>query len=411
MKKIALLSCTSNGGKTYLDYLKNVLTYLLEIYNNTPPQQKLCQIDFFQLNGEMMDVGLTISETENYLQYKVKAINNQTDFFKLFNYDVVFFNQPFLIPYFPDKVFCVNILHGNALMPSQPQENYFSWLAYQDAFICPSDSVLKACYDELTVCREKHNNKFENLVYNQKRSHIRKTFVAKTQPIKQENFFNINDYKNVDKDNLTIAIFPTAPQIIGNDVSLFNSFNLIIESIAKNFPTTKIIFRSHAINFYKNDNGEYISHINGLAKAVQKLEQIIPNFYVDTFKKSSSEFFNQCDILITDGSSGGVSFLLNKAMPPIYYIPRNVVKTKINVHNFVALQKDKVLFAHSIKELIKQINHCINLTKEQRINYFNNYCENDLFLEVDTKQVLKNIIENNIKNFPYIDEKGNVFDF
>ena len=98
-------------------------------------------------------------------------------------------------------------------------------------------------------------------------------------------------------------------------------------------------------------------------------------------------------------------------MPPIYYIPRNVVKTKINVHNFVALQKNKVLFAHSIKELIKQINHCINLTKEQRINYFNNYCENDLFLEVDTKQVLKNIIENNIKNFPYIDEKGNVFDF
>lgn len=411
MKKIALLSCTPNGGKTYLDYLKNVLTYLLEIYNNTHPQQKLCQIDFFQLNGEMMDVGLTISETENYLQYKVKAINNQTDFFKLFNYDVVFFNQPFLIPYFPDKVFCVNILHGNALTPSQPQENYFSWLAYQDAFICPSDSVLKACYDELTVCREKHNNKFENLVYNQKRSHIRKTFVAKTQPIKQENFFNINDYKNVDKDNLTIAIFPTSILTIEQGVSLYNSFNSIIENIITNFPNAKIIFRPHAINFHKNDNGEYISNINGLAENVQQLEQIIPNFYVDTFKKSSSEFFNQCDILITDGSSGGVSFLLNKAMPPIYYIPRNVVKTKINVHNFVALQKDKVLFAHSIKELIKQINHCINLTKEQRINYFNNYCENDLFLEVDTKQVLKNIIENNIKNFPYIDEKGNVFDF
>ena len=55
MKKIALLSCTPNGGKTYLDYLKNVLTYLLEIYNNTPPQQKLCQIDFFQLNGDLRE--------------------------------------------------------------------------------------------------------------------------------------------------------------------------------------------------------------------------------------------------------------------------------------------------------------------------------------------------------------------
>lgn len=47
MKKIALLSCTPNGGKTYLDYLKNVLTYLLEIYNNTPPSKNYAKLISF----------------------------------------------------------------------------------------------------------------------------------------------------------------------------------------------------------------------------------------------------------------------------------------------------------------------------------------------------------------------------
>lgn len=37
MKKIALLNSVYRGGKTYLEYLKNILPYLLEI--NTPPRK------------------------------------------------------------------------------------------------------------------------------------------------------------------------------------------------------------------------------------------------------------------------------------------------------------------------------------------------------------------------------------
>ena len=94
-------------------------------------------------------------------------------------------------------------------------------------------------------------------------------------------------------------------------------------------------------------------------------------------------------------------------MPPIYYILRKFTK-HINVKKFIELQTDKVLFANSIKELIKQINFCINLTKEQRINYFDNYCKKDLFLHVDNQQVLQNIINKNFDNFPYVDAQGNI---
>lgn len=96
-------------------------------------------------------------------------------------------------------------------------------------------------------------------------------------------------------------------------------------------------------------------------------------------------------------------------MPPIYYIPKNVFNTNETVNNFVEIQRDKVFFAYNINALIQQVNKCINLSKEQRKNYFTNHCENDLFLDVDNKELLQKIIDAKVNDFPFVDENGNTF--
>ena len=160
----------------------------------------------------------------------------------------------------------------------------------------------------------------------------------------------------------------------------------------------KIILRPHA------SDTELSPKIFDLLKI---FSDNVPNFEIDNSEQSSTDFYKQCDILISDASTGGVTFMSNKIMPPIYFIPKKYIETNLQVNNFVELQKDKVLFAHSITELIKQINTCINLSKEQRINYFNNFCENDLFLNVDNTQLLQKIIDKKLDNFHYVDENGN----
>ena len=66
MKKIALINCVYKGGKTYLEYLKNILADLLKLEKSSLPQ---FQIDFFQPEDENF-CGISIKDAEEYIQYE-----------------------------------------------------------------------------------------------------------------------------------------------------------------------------------------------------------------------------------------------------------------------------------------------------------------------------------------------------
>lgn len=404
MKKIALFNSVYNGGKTFLNYLTPIAKILQELNY---------EFDIFQPPNDYC--GLTIAESENILNHQIFPL--QRNFFEankvlsinvepLQNYDIIINNGSSSSRLFNENIFVIATNHGIAPMPLRNVLQNADALSFNDLILCYGKSSL----EQVKFCLQTLRNQY---VYKQhKRIANRKTFLANTFPLKldftnfHEKLNNIFENKNqnlVEKyntGNLVIGLLPTSPETIVQGISLFDNIDKLLTALLQNFPLAKIILRPHIFN--PSISSEVFELLNIFSANVT-------NFKIDNSGQSSNDFYNQCDILISDGSTGGITYLLNKAMPPIYYIPKNVFNTNETVNNFVEIQRDKVFFAYNINTLIQQVNKCINLSKEQRKNYFTNHCENDLFLDVDNKELLQKIIDAKVNDFPFVDENGNAF--
>lgn len=305
------------------------------------------------------------------------------------------------------KIFSLLITnHGFAPLPLRNVIQHADALSFNDLILCYG----KSSWQQVSFCLNTLRKQYNYRAYN--RLVKRKTFLPPTFPLKldftnfHEKLNNIFENKNqnlVEKyntGNLVIGLLPTFPETIVQGISLFDNIDKLLTALLQNFPLAKIILRPYIFN--PSISSEVFELLNIFSANVT-------NFKIDNSGQSSNDFYNQCDILISDGSTGGITYLLNKAMPPIYYIPKNVVNTNETVNNFVEIQRDKVFFAYNINALIQQVNKCINLSKEQRKNYFTNHCENDLFLDVDNKELLQKIIDAKVNDFPFVDENGNAF--
>lgn len=404
MKKITLFNSVYQGGKTFLNYLTPIAKILQELNY---------EFDIFQPPNDYC--GLTIAESENILNHQIFPL--QRNFFEankvlsinvepLQNYDIIINNGSSSSRLFNENIFVIATNHGIAPMPLRNVLQNAAALSFNDMILCYGKSSL----EQVKFCLQTLRNQY---VYKQhKRIANRKTFLANTFPLKldftnfHEKLNNIFENKNqnlVEKyntGNLVIGLLPTSPETIVQGISLFDNIDKLLTALLQNFPLAKIILRPYIFN--PSISSEVFELLNIFSANVT-------NFKIDNSGQSSNDFYNQCDILISDGSTGGITYLLNKAMPPIYYIPKNVFNTNETVNNFVEIQRDKVFFAYNINTLIQQVNKCINLSKEQRKNYFTNHCKNDLFLDVDNKELLQKIIDAKVNDFPFVDENGNAF--
>lgn len=405
MKKIALFNSVYKSGKTCLNYLTPIAKILQE--------QLDYEFDVFQPPEDFCD--LTIEESQNILNHKVLPLQRNLaepnpvlsiNVEPLQTYDIVITNGASISRLFNENIFVIVTNHGFAPMPLRNVLQNADALTFSDLILCYG----KSSWQQVKFCLQTLRNQY---VYKQhKRIANRKTFLADTFPLKldftnfHEKLNNIFENKNqnlVEKyntGNLVIGLLPTSPETIVQGISLFDNIDKLLTALLQNFPLAKIILRPYIFN--PSISSEVFELLNIFSANVT-------NFKIDNSGQSSNDFYNQCDILISDGSTGGITYLLNKAMPPIYYIPKNVFNTNETVNNFVEIQRDKVFFAYNINALIQQVNKCINLSKEQRKNYFTNHCENDLFLDVDNKELLQKIIDAKVNDFPFVDENGNAF--
>ena len=113
--------------------------------------------------------------------------------------------------------------------------------------------------------------------------------------------------------------------------------------------------------------------------------------------------------MISDASTGGISFLLDRCIPPIYWKPVDTKSHSIPTNSFYEMLKNKIFIAENTEQLIKYIHECKNLTSNQRLGYFNRYCNDELKIENDICSILETLdikSKFNINKYPNIDSCG-----
>ena len=133
------------------------------------------------------------------------------------------------------------------------------------------------------------------------------------------------------------------------------------------------------------------------------------NILIEKKGISSKDFFNKCDVLISDASTGGISFLLDRCIPPIYWKPIDTKSHSKPTNSFYELLEDKILVAENAEQLIQHIYKCKKMNNNERVEYFNRYCNDELKIDNSLTSILETLDINSsfdINKFPNVDSKG-----
>jgi hypothetical protein len=294
MKKVYLISNVKQGGKTYLEYLRPALNALRSHYD--------CVV--LQTNN----VGISRVEAEQLLNHPVEEVT--LDFIVKIKSHVVISNDGWVARILDDSNFAIFIAHGNVGMPAKDQYYFSELLSYWDAIVSSSRSISDLVKTGLQLYRPDRHAGLAGNATKTLRSEFRKTNIISVLPVKiPKSFKAAPDIQRV-PDKCVVGLLPTQVGICPSGASLYENMGVVINSIKSQIPHAQFILRPYMTDFTR----PYVSEV------CEQLSQY-PWITIDTTKGSSQDFYQQCDKLITDASSGGVSFMLNTCKLPIYYVP------------------------------------------------------------------------------------------
>ena len=384
--KVALLNCVKSGGLTYLNYIKSIIDMAPKNWKIT-----VFQHDFSNI---------TINESKKFLKRDVVKLEKYN---QLFTFPIVISNDAY-IGRFLKNPRTILIDHGNCPMPCPDDTYYASWTAFWDFVITPSMSGLKVTGEGHSYyIRNRHfgNIKPQQLSTNGQvlnfSNDLRKTSLCQIPPLRKIIKHKTSDISEL-KSNITIGFLPTANSAVHPDLSIYSYLSELIETIISEFPDSEIIFRP-----YPDD----LHHPN--MPLVENYLNKFNNILIEKKGISSKDFFNKCDVLISDASTGGISFLLDKCIPPIYWKPIDTKSHSKPTNSFYELLEDKILVAENPEQLIRHIYKCKKMNNNERVEYFNRYCNDELKIDNNLTSILETLDINSsfdINKFPNVDSKG-----
>ena len=384
--KVAFLNGVKNSGITYLSYIKKILQKAPKNWEKTVFQWDQTRI--------------TREESSNFLK---KPVFRLVDPYQLLNFDIVISNEAY-IGRFLKKPRTIYIDHGNSPMPCTSNTYFAGWTAFWDFIITPSRSAIKLTGEGISYYRKKRLTgsikQQEFTTRNSKLSFsndLKRTTLCQIPPLRKITKYNVNNIPKL-KNNINIGFLPTLCDAVHPELSIYSYLDKLIEPILSEFPKSIVFFRP-----YPDD----LNHPN-----ISSVENYLNKFSNVVFEKKdegSNNFFNKCDVLISDASTGGISFLLDRCIPPIYWKPVDTKSHSIPTNSFYEMLKNKIFIAENTEQLIKYIHECKNLTSNQRLGYFNRYCNDELKIENDICSILETLdIQSkfNINKYPNIDSCG-----
>ncbi|MFV2944740.1 hypothetical protein [Pseudomonas japonica] len=293
MKNIYLINNVLNGGKTYLEYLLPPLNALRHKYNCVVLHTKT--------------TGLSKQDAEQVLDYPVEEI--ELEYIAELKSQVIISNDAFIGRALDESNFAVFISHGNVGMPIADKHYASSLMALFDAIVSPSRSFFCLLQKGMQLYRQDRHN---GLSFSLKtiRSDLRKTTAISTLPVKIPEVLSAPPAFERSPDKYVVGILPTQKGICPSGASLFENMVEVINAVKTQVPHASILLRPYMTDF----EHPYI------AEMCEKLGEY-PWITIDTTKGRSEDFYRKCDTIITDASSGGVSFMLNTCRLPIYYVP------------------------------------------------------------------------------------------
>jgi|GEM_PF-2715606 len=293
MKSVYLLNNVQNGGKTYLEYLLPALNALRHRYN--------CIV----LNTRL--TGVSKYEAEQALGYPVEDV--EVEFIVRLKSQVIISNDAFIGRAIDESNFAVFISHGNVGMPIKDKHYASSLMSFFDAIVAPSRSFFALLKDGMRLYRQERHEGLP-LRLTAQRSDLRRTSAISTLPVKIPAILETPPEFPRRHDSYVVGILPTQKGICPDGASLFENMVEVINAVKAQVPHATILLRPYMTDFEH-------PFIKEMCEQLSRY----PWIEIDETKGRSDEFYRRCDTIITDASSGGVSFMLNTCRLPIYYVP------------------------------------------------------------------------------------------
>lgn len=384
MQNILLLNAVAEGGATYTEYLKYVAQALHGRHDlvsyNIPSRTKL-----------------TAKEAEAIIGVPVEDIEySDISAIKSSDFSQIMTNEAYIGNLIDPDIVTTFIAHGSCSYPANSIYFFSEYLAYFDVLTISARSTQQAVTDGMTLYRDHRLQGKLGPREGSVRSDIRSTWLMPTLPVKFANRLQ-QPVTEIPPEEFTIGLIPSGVTAMQPLVTMYRNIASLVETLTSSFPKCKVVFRPYPVDFKNPQVQELCSNLANKDRVSVCLPDVL-----------SSDFYEECDLVITDGSTGGSSFLLRKAVPPIYFIPEDSLVNSVTVRFVNSMRY--VPFSHTFDDLVKKIRVIVDAGPEILFSIYNEFVDNEFFPQRDQRAYFDDIVAGNWggQNSLLIDSYGDV---